>query len=170
MSEREITTTEPLGWPCPGELTIRDGQPRIAVEYGGGARDWTGDAAWARACSAAWATVAAVLEAERDRRIVDGQAAGHLEERPPAPGETTTFAAVREEPTPAPELVPATPAAGLPQGVAPFGMPCSKGCGQLVYPGQNGPVHLVRGGTAAACPPEDPAPTRVFDAPVLDAS
>jgi len=167
MSERETTTAHLLGWPRTGELTVRDGRPQIAIDYGSGLRDWADDAGFARAVASAWSTAARVLEMEADRRIVDGHGPEPTE-RLAAPAETTTFPALGEEPAPAPELVPATP---LPAGVAPFGMPCSKGCGQLVYPGQNGPVHLVQGGTAAACPPlEDPAPTRVFDAPVLDAS
>jgi len=171
MSERETTTAHLLGWPRTGELTVRDGRPQIAIDYGSGLRDWADDAAYARAVASAWSTAARVLEMEADRRIVDGHGPEPTE-RPAAPGETTTFAAVHEDPAPvlAPELVPATP---LPAGVAPFGVPCPKGCGRQVFPGANGPVHIVRGGTAAACPPpsdDDPTPTRVFDAPVLDAS
>ncbi|MEU8040940.1 hypothetical protein [Streptosporangium sp. NPDC049078] len=172
MSERETTTAHLLGWPRTGELTVRDGRPQIAIDYGSGLRDWADDAAYARAVASAWSTAARVLETEADRRIVDGLGPEPVE-RPAAPGETTTFPVLGEEPDPAPELVPATPATNLPQGVAPFGVPCPKGCRHLVYPGQNGPVHLVQGGTAAACPPpsdDDPAPTRVFDAPILDAS
>ncbi|MGC5012590.1 hypothetical protein ACLQ2R_17640 [Streptosporangium sp. DT93] len=166
MSERETTTTKPLGWPRPGELTVRDGQPQIAVEYGGGARDWATDPAWARACAAAWATVAGVLEAERDRRIVDGQGAGQPVERPAAPGETTTFPIVQEAalvwpaPSAAPELAPMIP--GVPAGVAPFGEPCPGECGREVFPGPNGLVHLVQGGTARACPPDDPNQTGFY--------
>ncbi|WP_436759405.1 hypothetical protein [Streptosporangium sp. V21-05] len=170
MSERETTTAHLLGWPRTGELTVRDGRPQIPIDYGSGLRDWADDAVYARAVSAAWATAARVLEMEADRRIVDGQGPDRPV-REAAPGETTTFPVLREEPAPAaPELVPASPPAGLPQGVAPFGVPCPAGCGREVFPGLNGPVHLVQGGTAAACPPDDPAPTRVFDAPVLDAS
>lgn len=172
MSERETTTTQPLGWPRPGELTVRDGQPRIAVEYGGGARDWASDPAWARACANAWATVAGVLEAERDQRIVDGHGPDRPAERPAAPGETTTFPIVQElgeqvwpaAPSAAPELVPAT---GLPAGIAPFGELCPAGCGREVFPGPNGLVHLVQGGTAAACPPDDP--NRIGFYPTLQA-
>lgn len=63
----------------------------------------------------------------------------------------------------------------LPAGVGgwpdPSGSPCPAGCGQPVFPGPNGVVHRVEGGTAAACPPhpgDDPTPTRAFPLPVLD--
>jgi hypothetical protein len=166
MSERETTTTQPLGWPRTGELSVHDGRPRIAVEYGAGVRDWADDAAWARACSTAWATAAAVLEAERDRQIVDGQGPDRSAGREAAPGETTTFPTVEPAPVlaaPTPELVLVTPP--LSAGVVPFETECPARCGRKVYPGANGPVHLVEGGTVAACRPpvsEDPAPTRVL--------
>ncbi|GAA2990338.1 hypothetical protein GCM10017559_07920 [Streptosporangium longisporum] len=171
MSERETTTTQPLGWPRAGELTVRDGRPQVSVDYGNGARDWASDPAWARECALAWGAVANRLEQEQDRRIVDGQGPDRLAERPAAPGETTTFPIVRElaeqvwpaAPSAAPELVAMTPA--LPAGVAPIGELCPLGCGREVFAGPNGKVHLVPGGTAAACPPDDdPAPTRILPA------
>lgn len=65
------------------------------------------------------------------------------------------------EPVPMP-VQQVTPPEGfrqlLPAGVAslgvdPSGVPCPTGCGRLVFPGVNGPVHLVEGGTVAACKP-----------------
>lgn len=147
------TVVEQAGWPVAGDVVKGEGMPpRVSVALGHDQTLWVNDPAYLRALATAALAGAHALEAEQpaDAGVREDQ---ESQETPPT--------------TEAPPVLAAPVLEGFrppPAGVAAQDppVPCPNGCGQLVYPGPNGLMHRVQGGTAAACPPEDDQETSVF--------
>jgi hypothetical protein len=94
MASREETRTMPLGMPKVGQLDISTGHPRVPIRYGNGLVDYATDSAHARAMAAAWEAAAHLLEAEQDRRVLDGEHEPSHPERPADPAPTAVMPVV----------------------------------------------------------------------------
>lgn len=142
------TVVEQVGWPVAGDVVKAAGlPPRVPITLGGDQTLWVNDPAYLRALATAALAGAHALEAEQPAD------AGPREDRQ----ETPPVVELKS-----PLVAPAEGAHVLPAGVDPMGVPCPAECGQQVFAGPNGPVHLIKGGTVAVCRPVDQESTGVF--------